>query len=88
MECFHCQLKAVFRASSNSQHWTKSLPMVLLGIQTSVKEGSVFSPVGLLYGAPLSLPGQMLTLIDLSSQNLNLYVNILTAHMPAFRSYH
>ena len=47
-------------ARSSSPDWMSHLPLVLLGIRSSVREDSGTSPAELLYGAVLRLPGQML----------------------------
>ena len=46
--------------SCASSDWMSNLPLVLLGIRSSVREDSNTSPGELLYGAVLRLPGQML----------------------------
>lgn len=38
IERFHRQLKASLKAQLSSVHWTDSLPLVLLGIRTTLKE--------------------------------------------------
>ena len=38
VERFHRQLKAALKCSQDPTHWTKALPMVLLGIRTTLKQ--------------------------------------------------
>jgi hypothetical protein len=44
------------------QQWTEALPLVLLGIRTSFKEDSQASVAELVYGEPLRISGEFLTL--------------------------
>ena len=37
VECFHRQLKASLKCYSQPDHWVEILPIVLLGIRTSLK---------------------------------------------------
>ena len=61
IERFHRQLKAALKTYSNSQHWTTSLPMVLLGIRTALKEDLHCTAAELVYGTTLRLPGEFFT---------------------------
>ena len=38
VECFHCQLKASLKCYSQPDHWVDFLPLVLLDIQSSLKD--------------------------------------------------
>ena len=62
IECFHCQLKASIKCSSNSTKWTDALPLVLLGIRTAVKDDLQCTTAELVYGTTLGLPGFSLVL--------------------------
>lgn len=44
-----------------NETWLQALPMVLLGIRTSIKEDLHASPAELVYGEPLRVPGDLLT---------------------------
>ncbi|RWS19194.1 hypothetical protein B4U80_08138, partial [Leptotrombidium deliense] len=57
VERFHRHLKAAIRAQNNSR-WTAVLPLVLLGIRTSLKEDLQASSAELVYGSELRLPAQ------------------------------
>ena len=61
IERFHRQLKAALRAQSTPDSWTESLPLVLLGIRTAVKEDLQFSTAELVYGTTLCLPGDFIS---------------------------
>ena len=45
---------------SGNGGWMEHLPFVLLGLRSSVREDSSCSPLDILYGAPLRLPGPMM----------------------------
>lgn len=57
IERFHRQLKAAVRAS-DPIHWTEQLPLVLLGIRTSIKADSNHTPAQMLYGENIRVPGE------------------------------
>jgi len=58
-ERVHHQIKDALGACTASDDWPNHLPWVLLGIRTAPKDNSGLSSAELLYGAPLSLPGQL-----------------------------
>lgn len=57
VERFHRQLKSAIMCHADSS-WTESLPLVLLGIRSALKEDLGTSSAELLYGEPLRLPGE------------------------------
>ena len=57
VERFHRQLKAALKAQPHPQHWTTSLPMVLLGVRTALKVDLGCTAAELVYGTSLRLPG-------------------------------
>lgn len=59
VERFHRVLKTAIRCTGNSIHWAKELPLVLLGIRTSVKNDLNCSPAEMLYGEKIRLPGEL-----------------------------
>ena len=61
VERFHRQLKAALRSHPNPSNWIKSLPLVLLGIRSSLKEDVGCTSAELVYGVPLRLPGSFFT---------------------------
>ena len=67
VERFHRVLKERLMARDAGQDWMSHLPMVLLGVRASIREDSMTSPVHLVLGAPLRLPGQMLPDVLLAS---------------------
>ncbi len=58
VECFHRQLKAALKAYPQSDQWTESLPLVLLGIRTALKTDIGCSAAELVFGTTLRLPGE------------------------------
>lgn len=60
VERFHRHLKASLRARLNGPDWMDQLPWVLLGIRTAPKEDLNTSSAELVYGAPLTVPGDFL----------------------------
>jgi hypothetical protein len=61
VERFHRRLKDSLRARLVGGDWPDHLPWVLLGLRAAPREDSVVSAAELVYGSPLSLPGQFLT---------------------------
>ncbi|XP_037959063.1 uncharacterized protein LOC119688458 [Teleopsis dalmanni] len=60
VERMHRTLKAALRCH-NSNDWTRTLPLILLGLRTSPKEDLGVSSAEMLYGNPLRVPGQLLS---------------------------
>ena len=61
VERFHRQLKAALKAQPNPNAWMDSLPLVLLGIRTALKEDISSTAAELVYGTSLRLPGEFFT---------------------------
>ncbi len=57
---FHRQLKASLRAAESSS-WINSLPLVMLGINTALKEDVRCTAAEMVYGSSLRLPGEFFT---------------------------
>ena len=58
VERFHRQLKAAIIAHESPNPWTITLPAVLLGIRSAVKERPGRSAAEMIYGTTLRLPGE------------------------------
>ena len=58
-------MKAALKARLQGPNWADELPWVLLGLRTAPKEDLGFSTAELVYGTPLTVPGEF---IDLSSK--------------------
>ena len=57
VERFHRHLKSALRARLTNPNWLDELPWVLLGIRTVPKEDLNCSSAELVYGTPLTVPG-------------------------------
>ena len=60
VERFHRSLKAALKARLAGPNWTSELPWVLLGLRTAPKEDLNASPAELVYGAPITVPGDFI----------------------------
>ncbi|XP_071445394.1 uncharacterized protein [Hetaerina americana] len=60
VERFHRQLKGAIRCHG-TEDWMDVLPAILLGVCSAWKEDICATPVELLYGEPLKLPGEFLS---------------------------
>ena len=60
VERFHRQLKSSLMASAQREHWSLALPLVLLGIRSSLKDDLQHSSAELVYGTNLRLPGEIM----------------------------
>ena len=58
VERFHRQLKAAIMAHESPNPWTFTLPAVLLGVRSAVKERLGRSAAEMIYGTTLRLPGE------------------------------
>ena len=59
VERFHRQLKDALWAKSNGD-WSGALAGVLLGLRSAPKDGAAKSSAEMVYGTPLTLPGEFL----------------------------
>ena len=81
IERFHRQLKASLKCSSNAVKWTDTLPLVLLGIHTTVKGDLQCTTAELVYGTTLRLPGEFFDNTNNSCDDPASYVTKLKASM-------
>ena len=58
VERFHRQLKAALKAQPNPDAWMDSLPLILLGIRTALKEDISTTSAEMVYGTTFRLPGE------------------------------
>ncbi|CAI2728118.1 unnamed protein product [Schistosoma spindalis] len=80
VERFHRQLKSALRAHEND-NWYETLPLVLLGIRTSLKADIQCSAAELVYGTTLRLPGEFFTPRSSNDFGKSDYVHRLSAFM-------
>ena len=64
VERYHRQLKDALRACLAGAYWYHHLPWVLLGLHSALKEDYAVSSVEMVYGSPITLPGQFLDAPD------------------------
>ena len=62
VERFHRQLKASLKCYSHPEHWAYFLPLVMLGIQSSLKDDLGCTAAEMVYGTTLRLPGMFFML--------------------------
>jgi hypothetical protein len=60
VERFHRRLKDSLRARLAAANWPQHLPWVMLGLRAAPQEDSGVSAAELVFGAPLTLPGQLI----------------------------
>jgi len=60
VERFHRTMKAALKTRLHDNNWTNELPWILLGLRTSPKEDIQRSSAELVYGEPLTVPGDFL----------------------------
>ncbi len=85
VERLHRQLKAALKTYPIPEHWTTSLPMVLLGIRTALKEDPSCTAAELVYGTTLRLPGEFFT-SSVDSVDPSSYVSILKSSMQQLQA--
>ena len=67
VERFHRHLKSALKARLTTPTWTDQLPWVLLGIRTAPKADLQASSAELVYGTPLTVPGDFVATNSLPS---------------------
>ena len=70
VERFHHHFKSALRARLNTLQWKRELPWIRLGIRTAPKEDLGCSAAEMLYGAPLTAPGNFISSQSLHSEDL------------------
>ena len=87
VERFHRQLKAVIMAHESPNPWTTTLPAVLLGVRSAVKDLLGRSAAEMIYSTTLRLPGEFTqkynidTLTDLHKYSDKLQVAMSRLHL-------
>nr|VZI32596.1 unnamed protein product [Spirometra erinaceieuropaei] len=85
VERLHCQLKSVLMSRTKSASWSDTLPLALLGIRSTVKEGIQCTAAELVYGTPFRLPSEF---VQPSTTNPNIpstFVQQLKQRMAQLR---
>ena len=83
VERLHRTLKTAIMCHDDTS-WTEALPIVLLGIRTACKEDIQSSAAELVYGEPLSIPGELLT-PTASKMEPSTFLQQLRRHMSQLR---
>jgi hypothetical protein len=86
VERFHRQLKTALKTQPNAEAWTDSLPLVLLGIRTALKEDLQCTAAELVYGVPLRLPGDFFSPSPLPVSPDENYITRLKQYMGTLRA--
>jgi transposase InsO family protein len=71
-ERLHRRLKDALCAHGATSTWSAELPLVLLGLRSTPREDTNISPAQALYGTPLVLPNQYLSINN--QQKMNEYI--------------
>ena len=69
VERLHRRLKDALRTRGANASWAAELPWVLLGLRSQPREDSNISPAQAVYGTPLVLPNQYLSIDDTVTMN-------------------
>ena len=81
IERFHRQLKAALKCHPQPDKWTDSLPLVLLGIRTALKQDLQCTSAELVYGTTLRLPGAFFSPASCTAEDPANYVQSLKSIM-------
>lgn len=77
---------AALKAHPQPDHWTDALPLVLLGIRTTLKEDICCTAAELVYGTNLRLPGEFFVAGSNNSPDPGNYVTQLKSTMQLLRA--
>ena len=70
IERFHRHLKAALKCQPQQDRWMDALPLVMLGIRSTIKEDIGCSTAEMVYGSTLRLPGEFFTAPDHQTQQV------------------
>ncbi|KAK3797489.1 hypothetical protein RRG08_040971 [Elysia crispata] len=88
VERFHKTLKAALKARLQGPRWTDELPWVLLGLRTVPKEDLDTSSAELVYGEPLTVPGEFVNPNSRLHPSNNLFHSLAERFAPIPTSHH
>ena len=88
VERFHRTLKAALKARLQGPRWTDELPSVLLGLRTVPKEDLDTSSAKLVYGEPLTVPGEFVNPNSRLHSSNNLFHSLAERFAPIPTSHH
>ena len=88
VEQFHRQLKNALKARTCGVDWAEHLPWVMLSIRAAPREDSAVSAAEMVFGSPLTLPGQILTDEDVPADSTREQANsVVKQFVATSRSY-
>ena len=87
VEQFHRQLKNALKARACGVDWAEHLPWVMLSIRAAPREDSAVSAAEMVFGSPLTLPGQILTDEDVPASTRERADSAVKQFAAASRSY-
>ena len=61
VERWHRRLKDALTSAADKYAWVKRLPLIMLNLRVAVRDDGQPSPSELVYGTPLTLPGDLIT---------------------------
>ncbi|CAH8647502.1 unnamed protein product, partial [Schistosoma rodhaini] len=85
VERLHRQLKASLTSVISNNDWASKLPLVMLGLRSTIKQDIGCCPAELVYGTTLRLPGEFFTSSKSVPTDLASYVQRLKQHMGNLR---
>jgi hypothetical protein len=86
VERLHRRLKDALRARGATATWAAELPWVLLGLRSSPREDTNLSPAQALYGTPLALPNQYLSINNEQTMNeFIIHIDSILKNIPMTR---
>lgn len=91
VERLHRQLKESFWARQAGCDWARQLPWILLGIRTAPKDDSGYSPVQLVFGTSLRVPGVMCDILDISKSPSQVFQDVneaVKSYVPLPTTFH
>ena len=88
VERFHRTLKATLKARLQGPRWTDELPWVLLGLRIVPKEDLDTSSAELVYGEPLTVPGEFVNPNSRLHSSNNLFHSLAERFAPIPTSHH
>ena len=81
VERFHRHLKSALKTQPTPDAWMDTLPLILLGIRTALKEDISSTAAEMVYGTTIRLPGEFINPSQTTLPDSSEFINQLRAHM-------
>ena len=81
VERFHRHLKSALKTQPTPDAWMDTLPLILLGIRTALKEDISSTAAEMVYGTTIRLAGEFIDPTPTSLPDSSEFINQLRAHM-------